>query len=209
MVPLCCIVAEWQLVRARLVRSRLGLWLLLLAAVTSGWRNGVRRSSSLFLALAVGMEAAVLCVAFCAGSDADRAALALTLTHPTTPAALAWGRWLAALTAAAILMLGCLAAAAGAVAACALLAVWVGGNTCAGVLFLYIALASPLAPEGLRQLSVPGPLRSLGVAILDLLPGVWRYRRLAGGEPGAWLHVALWVVVAVPLAGAIARRRLA
>ncbi len=155
------------------------------------------------------MEAAVLCVAFCAGSDADRAALALTLTHPTTPAALAWGRWLAALTAAAILMLGCLAAAAGAVAACALLAVWVGGNTCAGVLFLYIALASPLAPEGLRQLSVPGPLRSLGVAILDLLPGVWRYRRLAGGEPGAWLHVALWVVVAVPLAGAIARRRLA
>src|SRR5207247_2051073 len=42
------------------------------------------------------MLAAVLAVAFTAGADSDRAALALTLTHPTTPLAVALGRWLAA-----------------------------------------------------------------------------------------------------------------
>jgi len=42
------------------------------------------------------MLAAVLAVAFTAGADSDRAALALTLTHPTTPLAVAAGRWLAA-----------------------------------------------------------------------------------------------------------------
>src|SRR5207302_1564887 len=45
---------------------------------------------------------------FTAASDADRAALSLILTHPTTPLAVATGRWLAALTAAGTLVLALL-----------------------------------------------------------------------------------------------------
>src|SRR5256885_9542859 len=86
-----CALAEWQLARTRLGRSRLGLWLLLLAA---GFVLVARHP--VILALDTGMLAAVLAVAFTAGADSDRAALALTLTHPTTPLAVALGRWLAA-----------------------------------------------------------------------------------------------------------------
>src|SRR5207247_906641 len=86
-----CALAEWQLARTRLVRSRLGLWLLLLV----GGLVLVARHP-VILALDTGMLAAVLAVAFTAGADSDRAALALTLTHPTTPLAVALGRWLAA-----------------------------------------------------------------------------------------------------------------
>lgn len=222
-----CIFAEWQLVRARLVRSRLGLWLLLLGA-GQVWLSGRAGGDLSSLALEVGMLGAVLCVAFGAGSDADRASLALTLTHPTTPIAFACGRWLAAVTAATIVMLSCLVAAAGAnrvggvplaraalagtgaagaVAACTLLAVWGGGNALAGVLFLYIALGSSFSPDDLRRLFGPGPLVSLGAVILDVAPSVWRYRQLANGEPNAWLHAFVWTVAGVPLAGEVARKR--
>src|SRR2546423_13034130 len=81
-----CALAEWQLARTRLVRSRLGLWLLLL--VTGFVLVG---RHPVILALDTGMLAAVLAVAFTAGADSDRAALALTLTHPTTPLAVAAG----------------------------------------------------------------------------------------------------------------------
>src|SRR5437773_2209337 len=86
-----CALAEWQLARTRLVRSRLGLWLLLLV----GGLVLVARHP-VILALDTGMLAAVLAVAFTAGADSDRAALALTPTHPTTPLAVALRRWLAA-----------------------------------------------------------------------------------------------------------------
>src|SRR2546427_11886831 len=81
-----CILAEWRLARTRLVRSRLGLWLLLL--VTGFVLVG---RHPVILALDTGMLAAVLAVAFTAGADSDHAALALTLTHPTTPLAVAAG----------------------------------------------------------------------------------------------------------------------
>src|SRR2546430_1971000 len=127
------------------------------------------------------MLAAVLAVAFTAGADSDRAALALTLTHPTTPLAVAAGRWLAASIVAGICVgLACGAqagrwdgdaaglwraaaggvAAAGATAACALALVWAGGNAAAGLLFLYVFVISGLGPPaGARFLcgGLPGP----------------------------------------------------
>lgn len=230
MTPLRCVLAEWQLVRARLVRSRLGLWLLLLGAGFA-WLGSRGAGTDLTpIALRVGTLGAILCVAFCAGGDADRAALALTLTHPTTPAAAALGRWLAALTAATIPMLastafvavqrgsdGTAAAAAalaglgasGAVAACTLLAVWVGGNALAGVLFVYVAVLSAVQPAALRGLFASGPLRSIGIGILEVTPSLWRYRHLAAGEGerDAWLHAVAWVVAGVGLASVVARRR--
>src|SRR5256885_1460112 len=89
-------LAEWRVVRARVVRTRLGLWLLALAVAAlalpgSTEADGLAR---------VGLLAAALVVAFGAGSDADRAALPLALTHPTTPAAIAAGRALASAAAA-------------------------------------------------------------------------------------------------------------
>lgn len=228
MPPLRCILAEWQLVRTRLVRSRLGLWLLLLAA--GAVAEGARTESSdvVGVALRVGMLGAVLGVAFGAGSDADRAALALTLTHPTTPLAVALGRWLAALTAAGAALLMALAASAGlrvesgiagfhsgiagigaaaATGAAALAGVWLGGNAVAGVLFLYIATASGLSPSAVEGLLPPGPVRGLGMAIVQAAPGVWRYRALAAGSGAAWLHAAVWIVAGLALSTVVLSRR--
>src|SRR3989441_3669540 len=105
-----CVLAEWQLLRARLVRSRLGLWLLLLGG--GGAWLATRGAPLTILAPHLAMLGAVLGVAFSVGSDVDRAAVALTLTHPTTPLAVAAGRWLAAVTAAGILLLAFLFVAA-------------------------------------------------------------------------------------------------
>src|SRR5712691_10947497 len=177
MHTLRCVLAEWQLVRARLLRSRLGVWLVLLGAGFLLLARQDQQLNAISLALATGELGAVLCVAFSAGSDADRTTFALTLTHPTTPVAVAAGRWLAAVTGAGIAMLvtvfaalvagraplsALLAAlvaggvAAGASAACALLAVWVGGNALAAALFLYIALVSRVPPTAVEHLVRPG-----------------------------------------------------
>src|SRR5262245_59051699 len=99
-----CLVAEWDVVRARLVHTRLGVWLVLLA-VAFIWSA----QDEVFLtavAVRTGLAAGVFCVAFAIGSDADRRALRTTLTHPTTPFALASGRWVAATIAAAIPVAG-------------------------------------------------------------------------------------------------------
>ncbi len=218
-----CVLAEWQLARTRLVRSRLGLWLLLLVA---GFVLVARHP--VVLALDAGMLAAVLAVAFTAGADSDRAALALTLTHPTTPLAVALGRWLAA-TAVAVLGVGlaCGAhaslrdgdatelwraaaggvAAASATAACALALVWLGGNGAAGVLFLYVFGISGLGPPALAVLLGDGLAARIAEVVVQVLPGVWRYARLAGGDPGAWLHATGWVVSGVAAAALVLARR--
>src|SRR5205809_6994164 len=106
-----CVLAEWQLLRARLVRSRLGLWLLLLSG--GGAWLATRGAPLTILAPHLAMLGAVLGVAFSVGSDVDRAAVALTLTHPTTPLAVAAGRSPAAVTAGGIPMLAGLRAAGG------------------------------------------------------------------------------------------------
>lgn len=220
-----CVAAEWQLVRARLLRSRLGVWLLLLGAV-GAWlaAHGVALA---VLVPHVAMLAAVLGVAFGVGSEADRAALALTLTHPTTPLAVAAGRWLAALTVAGVLAAGLLVAgggvsalpagrlaqtgaaalgAAAAAAGCALLAAGPGGNVLAGALFLYIALPSVVSADALRAAPSPGVSAQLGALVLEVLPGVWRYRALVTGDGAAWCHATIWAVAGVAGAAACLRR---
>ena len=218
-----CILAEWRLARTRLVRSRLGLWLLLL--VTGFVLVG---RHPVILALDTGMLAAVLAVAFTAGADSDRAALALTLTHPTTPLAVAAGRWLAASSVAGICVgLACGAqagrwdgdaaelwsaaaggvAAAGATAACALALVWAGGNAAAGLLFLYVFVISGLSPPAVAVVLGGGLASRMAGVVVEVLPGVWRYARLAGGDSGAWLHAVSWAVGGVAAAALVLARR--
>ncbi len=213
MHPLRCVLAEWQLLRSRLVRSRLGIWLLLLGA--AGVWLAARGGPLTVLAPHVAMLGAVLGVAFTAASDADRAALSLILTHPTTPLAVAAGRWLAAVTAAGMLVLALLfvsgaassgpagllaragAAACGAAAAaagCALVAGAAGGNALAGVLFFYIAVPSVISADTLGAGPAAGALARAATLVLELLPGVWRYAALAHGDPVGWIHAGCWAV---------------
>lgn len=228
-----CVLAEWQLVRVRLVRTRLGLWLLLLGGALVGLgvpAAGVALETHAVLA---GALAAVLTVAFGAGSAPDRAALSLALSHPTTPGAIACGRWVAVTAVAAGFALICVtgiawaasasgpappsfswgaAAAAGigagaATAACALPAAYLGGNAVATALFLHLGLLSSVSPAELCGILGPGPLRAIGSALLQVAPSVWRYQRLATGDPAAWLHAALWMCGGVLATSAIVARR--
>jgi hypothetical protein len=211
-----CALAEWQLVRARLLRSRLGLWLALLAA------GGVARSATadprdlVEIVVRVAMLGGVLGVAFAAGSDADRAALALTLTHPTSPGAVAVGRWLGATTAACLASVPVLGVAlargagtagplggggpglaavfaGGAAAAAALPGVWLGGNVVALLLFLYVAFAGGPG-TGVLHAGSPHVAAALGAAALAVAPAAGRYQGLAAGDPMAWLHAAAWIL---------------
>jgi hypothetical protein len=221
-----CVLAEWQLLRSRLVRSRLGIWLLLLGA--GGVWLAARGGPLPVLAPHVAMLGAVLGVAFTAASDADRAALSLILTHPTTPLAVAAGRWLAAVTAAGTLVLALLfvsgalssepagllvragAAACGAAAAaagCALVAGAAGGNTLAGVLFLYIAVPSVVSADVLATAPAASVVARVGALALELLPGVWRYAALARGDPVGWVHAACWAVGGVAGTARLLSRR--
>lgn len=218
-----CALAEWQLARTRLIRSRLGLWLVLLVGgVVLVARHPV------VMAVDVGMLAAVLAVAFIAGADSDRAALTLTLTHPTSPVAVALGRWLAASAVAAICVgIACGAraglgqsetlglwraaaggvAAAGATAGCTLALVWAGGNGFAGVFFLYVFAVSRFGPPALAALigeRLPGTIVR---AVVETFPAVWRYARLAGGDTAAWLHATGWATAGVTVAALVLARR--
>jgi len=211
----------------RLVRSRLGLWLLLLAAGAVATDASAGSGDLVGVALRVAMLGAVLGIAFGAGSDGDRAALALTLTHPTTALAVALGRWLAALTAAVTAMLIALAAAglhgalgsalihaaiagataAAATAGAALPGVWLGGNAVAGVFFLYIAVASGISPDVVEGLVPTETLRQAWIALARAAPGVWRYRALASGSGVVWLHAAAWIAGGVSVSGVVLSRR--
>jgi hypothetical protein len=212
-----CVFAEWALVRPRLLRTRLGPWLLLLGGVLV-WL-GVRGADPLTVALHAGALAAVIGAAFAAGTDADRGALAVILTHPTTPLALACGRWLAAVLPAAALTIVCTIvvgwrlgtalagiAAAGAVAACTLAGVLVLGNGVALLLFISMALAGAVPPERLVGLADPGVVRFAAASALELGPALWRYREVATGDAGAILHAAAWTALGVVLASGLVRR---
>src|SRR5207247_4807039 len=217
-----CALAEWQLARTRLVRSRLGLWLLLLV----GGLVLVARHP-VILAVATGMLAAVLAGAFTAGAASHRAALALTLTHPTPPLAVALGRWLAANAVAGLCVgIACATragpggveaaalfhaaagglAAAAATAACALAAVWVGGNALAGALFLYVFVLSHFGPPAIDAVLGNGAVGWIVGAVVSVLPGVWRYAKLAGGDSGAWAHAAAWAAGGVSVAALVLAR---
>ena len=213
-----CVFAEWALVRPRLLRTRLGACLLLLGA-TLVWL-GNRGADPLAVALHAGALGGVLSAAFAAGSSADRAAFAIALAHPTTPLAVACGRWLSAVIPAAGLTIACTAlvrwewdaaaaglAAAAAVAACALAAVLVAGAGAALPLFLFMALAGAAPPEAIVGVAEPGALRLAVASALELGPALWRYREVAGGDAGALLHAATWAALGVVLSSALVRRR--
>ena len=201
-----CVLAEWALVRPRLSRTRFGIWLLLLGAALV-W-VGTHGAEPITVALHAGALGAVLGATFAAGSPADRAALTITLAHPTTPLAVACGRWLAALIPAAALTVACTFAAGGharaalagivaaaAVAGCALAAVLVAGT----------------APATIVGVAEPSAVRFAVASALELGPALWRYRdvatRAGGGGAGAILHAVAWAALGVVLArGCVSRR---
>ena len=215
-----CVLAEWALVRPRLVRTRFGACLLSLGAALV-WL-GSRGADSLTVALDAGALGIVVGAAFAAGSAADRAALAIALAHPTTPLAVACGRWLAAFIPAAGLTMACSLAvgwqpgaalaglaAAAAVAGCALAAVLVAGTGAGLVLFLFMVLVGTVPPEAIVAIADPGAARLAVASALELGPALWRYREVAGAGDtlGALLHAAAWALLGVVLSSTVVRRR--
>lgn len=200
--------------RPRLTRTSYGIALLLLGAVLLWLRS--RGLDPLAVALEAGALGAVIGVACTAGSEADRAAFATVLTHPTTPLAVVAGRWLAAVAPAALLaglcalatgstagaaVAGALAAAA--VAGCALAGVLAFGNVAAAGLFLFMAVAGAVPPEDLVALAHPGALRLAAAGALELGPALWHYRDAATGALGAIVHALAWAGLGVLLAGKV------
>jgi hypothetical protein len=209
-----CALAEWPFLRIRLLRTRLGVWLVLLLAVVLRLDHAAGARDPLAAVLLVASAGATLCVAYLAGARADRAALALALLHPRFPGAVTVGRWLAATSGAAILVLvaaihsGVGVALAGVVTAATMSAWtlalgWWGGNVLVGAWLIWLALAGGASPETVLAHSHPGAARYAVAGALEVVPALWRYRGLAIGEPGATAHAAVWI--ALGLAGARAR----
>jgi hypothetical protein len=212
--------AEWPLLRIRLLRTRLGLWLVLVIVSSLWLERTASAPDPLTTILRAGALAAVLCVGYLAGSSPDRRALVLPLLHPLTPGAVAVGRWCAATGGAALVVLAVAAhaawttgavpaslgaalaglATAAAVGACALALVWCGGNVLAGLLFVWLALVGAAPPESLIGAAHPGPARQLLAVLLEVAPAPWRYRAIAAGDPGSAIHAAAWVILGLLLA---------
>lgn len=207
-----CVHAEWALVLPRLIRTRLGLSLLSLACALI-WLNR-RGFDAMTVALQAGALGAVIGAAGIAASRRDRASLVLALAHPTTPLAIALGRWLAITVPALVLVVTCAvatgwdtgiawagSAAAAAVGGCTLAAVLVAGRSAAAALFLFMAVAGAVAPERLVDLAHPGLARLAAASALELGPALWHYRDVATGDLGAVLHALAWSGLGVLVAG--------
>jgi len=214
-----CVHAEWLLVSSRLTRTRLGLSLLSLGAALL-WLHG-RGLDPLTVVLQAGALGSIIGASGLAGSEGDRAALTTALTHPTTPLAVATGRWLAMMVPAVVLTIAVAAAigwqvgmvvsgvvAAAAVGGCALAIVIPLGTGAAWTLFLSIAVAGAIAPERLVALARPGVVRVAAASALELGPALWHYRDIALGNLGAILHALAWTGLGILLAsGFVARCR--
>src|SRR5687767_1585342 len=174
-----CVRAEWLLVAPRLIRTRFGVSLLLLAAALA-WL-GTHGVDSGTIALLAGALAAVIGAEHTIGHPSDRAAIAIALTHPTTPIAVATGRWLAAvLPAAAVTCLWAMGSGAGldaaiagniaaaAVGGCALVVSSAGGAWGAAALFLIMAAAGAVPPERIVNVAEPGFVRLAAASALEL-----------------------------------------
>ncbi len=213
-----CVHAEFLLVAPRFTRTRLGISLLALGA-TLVWL-GARGFDALTATLQAGALGAILGAAAIVGNERDRAALTTALTHPTTPLAVATGRWLAIVLPAAALTVACAlatgwrtgAAAAGllaaaAVGSCALAMVLLLRNGAALALFLFMAVVGTVAPERLVDLAHPGVLRLTAASAIELGPALWHYRDIAIGDLGAILHAVAWTGLGILLAAAFIGRR--
>jgi hypothetical protein len=213
-----CVHAEWLLVAPRLARTRLGISLLSLGAALI-WLHR-RGLDPLTVALEAGALAAIIGAADM-GSERDRAALTTALSHPTTPLAVAAGRWLALVMPAVGLTIACTAVigwhtgraiaglvAAAAVAGCALAAVIPLGNGAGWTLFLFMTVAGTIPPEHLVDLARPGVVRLGAASALEFGPALWHYRDVAMGDRDAILHGIAWAALGILLAsGFVARRR--
>src|SRR5882762_8757092 len=100
-----CVHAEFLLVFPRLTRTRLGISLVALGT-TLVWLSA-HAFDALTGTLQAGALGAILGAAAIVGDEADRAALTTALTHPTTPHAIAMGRWLAIVLPASALVMVC------------------------------------------------------------------------------------------------------
>jgi len=214
-----CVHAEFLLVFPRLTRTRLGISLVALGT-TLVWLSA-HAFDALTVTLQAGALGAILGAAAIGGDETDRAALTTALTHPTTPLAIATGRWLAIVLPASALVMVCATAigwrtdvviagliATGAVGGCALAVVLPLGRGAALALFLFMAVAGTIAPERLVDLARPGLVRLTAASALELGPALWHYRDIAAGDLGAILHALAWSGLGILLASAsIARRR--
>lgn len=212
-----CVHAEFLLVSPRLIRTRLGLALLALGISLIWLRaHGLDPVTLVLQAGALGSIVGAAGVV----TPADRATLATTLTHPTSPLAIAAGRWAAVVAPAVALTLVCTAVlgattgvlvagvfAAGAVGSCALALVLPFGSGAAFILFLFMAVAGTVAPERLVDLARPGLLRLAAASALELGPALWHYRDIAAGTQGAVLHALAWTGFGVLVASLYAGRR--
>src|SRR3989454_7531636 len=121
----------------------------------------------------------------------DRAALTTALTHPTTPLAIATGRWLAIVLPAAVLVMVCTTAigwrtdavltgmvATAAVGSFALAVVLPLGRGAALALFLFMAVAGAISPERLGDLARPRMARPAAARAVEVWPALWAYRAI-------------------------------
>lgn len=214
------VLAEWPLLAVRLRRTRLGIHLVLLLGGLWWLQRGDPAADPVGVAVLAGTLGAVVCAAALAGSKSDRAALAHRLLHPTSPAAIAAGRWVAAVCGAGLIVAVLAAhaawttratlvhagaalaglAAAAAVAACVLALVLTGGTVLAVLAFSWFLLVSVLTPAAMLGLGHRGVVAIIGAGLLELGPSVWRYRDIATGDPGATAHAVLWVGVGCSIA---------
>jgi hypothetical protein len=199
-----CALSEWPFLRIRLLRTRLGVWLVLLLVVVLRLDRSAVARDPLAAVLLVASGGATLCVAYLAGARADRTALGLALLHPRFPGAVTVGRWLAATSGAAILVLvaaihsGFGVALAGVVTAATMSAwtlalAWWGGNVLVGAWLIWLALTGGASPEAVLAHPHPDAARYAVAGALELLPALWRYRELAIAEPGAAAHAFVWI----------------
>lgn len=213
-----CVHAEFLLVFPRLSRTRLGISLLALGT-TLVWLNA-HAFDALTVTLQAGALGAILGAAAVVGDETDRAALTIALTHPTTPLAIATGRWLAMIVPATALVTVCATAigwrtdaalagmiAASAVGSFALAVVLPLGRGAALALFLFMAVAGTIPPERLVDIARPGLVRLTAASALELGPALWHYRDIVHADWGAILHALAWTGLGVLLAAACIDRR--
>jgi hypothetical protein len=212
--------AEWLLIFPRLTRTRFGVSLLALGLSLVWLRS--RGLDPLTVALQAGALGAVIGGAYAVADTRDRVALGVALTHPTTPLAVATGRYLAAVIPAAGLVFATTLAmgggwqparaaagvvAAAAVGSCALAAVVTFGNAAAFPLFLFMAGAGAIPPERLVDLAHPGVVRLAAAGALELSPALWHYRDIAAGDVGAIVHGLAWAGLGVLVTSAMVARQ--
>jgi len=214
-----CVHAEFLLVFPRLTRTRLGISLVVLG-ITLVWLS-THVLDGLAVTLQAGALGAILGAAAIVGDETDRAALTTALTHPTTPLAIATGRWLAIVVPASALVLVCATAigwrtamvlagviATAAVGSFALAVVLPLGRGVAIALFLFMGVAGTIPPERLVDLARPGVVRLTAASAMELGPALWHYRDIATGDVGAVVHALAWTGLGLLLAAAFTERRL-